>query len=1227
MSSDMNQSLTVEILGDATSAVEATNVSQLSIDKLTTAITDLTAKFDVASVSGDKLTASHERGSAVTDLYASHTLQLARGMDALDLSMAGAATRAAGMADVMGRMTLATPGLLAMGAALTAAMAGLTFFREGIDEATAFQNSMRELQIMASSSGVAFVGMEQRVGEWATALAEASGIVESVSVPAVLKLVDAGQSVSGAMTEVTIAAQMVAAGMGIMRGSADEAASAHQRFMMILRALLAVQDGNYTMIQRIDPAVRKLVEAHAPWPVILAAINEQTKNSIAANNTNAMSWERVHGILSVLAKDIGTELLPALETTARYLYGLAASAGNLGHIFGDWASNSIQAIANVIVALEHFGHAMLDLMNANWKGLAEQGSLAWRHVGAAAGNVGNVIGDMEKTFTTFFGASSAGAAHLTTELSKLHDQASDTASVLDPGYKSKTKSGPGAGAVPGAADYETENLTNQTRLQNAAEKDLAATSAALETLKARQAQTEANLAAAVKDATTEQQKANAQTTLDNQKTSDANALIGALSAAIDQEKQHRDALTATVANAKNTLEADLTVQHQHSEALAGAHKEALRTREATSQYSAAVHDATERLRDAEAALTKYNAALKQHQTELDAAKVKQIDDAAAQGAAIADLSRKWDDFTTKAAAEAADSAAKQRMSGEQLFEYYRQEYERDYEAFVKYKTAGLQWLASVYEQQAEQAYRNMNQEQNALYQQDYNNRKQWLDKAASELDTFINAAIQGHKKLKDELKSIYDQILEAFIQMCIKMMLESSIVQTFLKNAFGGFFGGGAGAALPGLGGSGAGAFGGNIGQGVGAASVGSASSSFGSSAVGSAGYSGIGARGAGAALPLALAGASVLGGGGGAINPADFSSLGAGMGGAGSSVAPVGATMLSGAGRGGLGGALGAGMLGGVLGNMVSHMAFGGKGDSLIGGALGGAAGGILGSLLASGMLIPALSLTGPIAPIAIALMALVGGLAGGGIGSLFGNHFNPASEPDINQTQQWGQELADLQGSTAGSPMMANGQAFTMDSWTQSNTQGKGWNILFESFVQMFRNNQKVLPGELRGGFANIAELWGGAQNEADFNSNGKNGMLQLGSGKMAQWTEFWGNVSAYGPAIAQLMSQFTATDLYSASINGSVSELGGYTPGGDPWMIHNFPDAGSPMSGPDYSAPPSVIGGAGSSKKTLATINVYQSFGGSIIADNALDRRIFQAIERIPGFSAADMGAAAQ
>ncbi len=102
------------------------------------------------------------------------------------------------------------------------------------------------------------------------------------------------------------------------------------------------------------------------------------------------------------------------------------------------------------------------------------------------------------------------------------------------------------------------------------------------------------------------------------------------------------------------------------------------------------------------------------------------------------------------------------------------------------------------------------------------------------------------------------------------------------------------------------------------------------------------------------------------------------------------------------LGALFGAALGGDVIGNMLSpHNVYAEAGGAA------GAVGGFFGmeALMANPAFLAAL---GPYAIPALIGGTLLAALFGGKAGSLFGDHFSQADEPDIYQTQQWGQELA---------------------------------------------------------------------------------------------------------------------------------------------------------------------------------------------------------------------------
>lgn len=343
-------------------------------------------------------------------------------------------------------------------------------------------------------------------------------------------------------------------------------------------------------------------------------------------------------------------------------------------------------------------------------------------------------------------------------------------------------------------------------------------------------------------------------------------------------------------------------------------------------------------------------------------------------------------------------------------------------------------------------------------------------------------------------------------------------------------------------------------------------------------------------------------------------------IGGSASGAFGLGSKLFGGAGGAG---AVSVGSLAaaGVGGAIIGQTVFGGKGFADMGGAVGGMA---------------ALAFAGPAGWAAIAAMALGGALLGGEGGSLFGDHFSKADEPDIYAQQAWGQELADLQGKTASDPMNASGAQFTMDSNTDQLTQGKGWNVMMEDFVQSFSGKEDELPASLAGIFPQIKSLWGGATNQANFNNDGKNGNLDIGSGQTAGYGTFWGIISTYGNAIANLMHEYTPTQSYAASISGQVAPIANYNPTGSPDIVHQINDTSAPIPMPTKTSPPVVSGGAPIVKggygggnyvgggangapavsppdrmTQTTVVNVNNYINGSVVASRDLDNTVFTSV----------------
>lgn len=1122
----MNDDLHVQITADASSAVDSVNVSQEAMDRLTTAIGQLTAEFGTltatsergeaalqstgaaADSTGAKIAAvgvNAERAGVGFDTFTQHAYMLQRGMEAAGLSAEASAVKIGAMSDAMAGFAEAVPGVLLLVGALSALAAGFTFLKDGVQEAQQTQNAMNELQIAVRQNGQAWEDTRTKVEDWAKALADLSGIAESETIPMLTYLVQNGQSVSGAMSEVTIAADAVAAGMVLVRGAGEGAATQMMEFKQVMRALQEAESGHYTMLERIDAQLTPLIEKHASLSEILTKLNSDTQNAIDKNHGLAAEEARVHGEMSVMGETIGSIMLPELANLERGIAVIIDALGHMGNAFSEMASGAVKSIEGVLTMVGGLATALFDLNSGNWKNIGHDVQEAIEGGNEIGRGTKAIVDGIGEAWTKASAAVKTYAQDYLHAASEIHAAAGNVGDIV-PDYSAPGKTGKAGKAGGGGPAPFTFNavLSEQVKQQIDDYQTL------IKSLDALPKSVEGYQSA-----------------------------LSALSLALNQAHAQEDQEAAAVATAQKAADDATQAYNAFGKEIASG---VIPNTKENQAILKGLND--ERVR-ANAVLSQEQGQLRQTTTD-----VKDLTDAYTRN---------------QTAIENSEAALTKQLD---------EEWQKRYDAYQK--SLDEQWKA----------------------QQEFDN------KAEKDVENFVDQIVVQHKSLASVLKQVYDDILKAFIDMCVKMIMESTILHTALSWLFGAVGGGSVPSAFA-PGGQGVGA---GVGAGVPVTGI--------SSSVSGAG---------GGGLSAAVAGGAAL-----AMSPATASSSGSYSSGYGSSSyggpggtsdttfnapgSPSGATRGGGFGLGSLSGAggfpfgasisgpggaasLGSYGLAGAGGALAGQLIEGGKGYADLGGAIGAMAG---------------LYLAGPVG-------AVAGALWGSFIGSLFGDHFNPADEPDIYQQDAWGQENADMQGMTQSNPMTANGKKYVMDSWTSQMTNDKGWNVILEQFVSQFRGNTKVLPPDLQSAFPQIEALWGGATNQQYFNSNGKNGNLQIGSGQMALWTDFWGYVKTYGAEIAQLMQMYSASDLYSASLNGTASQMGSYAPSGSPWIMHDFPDVGSAPSGGGENAAFSIAGG---SSAPVTNINVYQQFGGSLIAERAMDQRVKEAIAGQLGFRFSDM-----
>lgn len=684
------------------------------------------------------------------------------------------------------------------------------------------------------------------------------------------------------------------------------------------------------------------------------------------------------------------------------------------------------------------------------------------------------------------------------------------------------KIGLGGGAK---APFSFESIIPQVKSTPAIDEHSNVVAGMLEQLKVKESQ----LQEAVNSATTAAQKHNAELALLHQKAQDAAAAVDILQRTVKSDEKAQHDAASQVAQTTKSYKDAIAAYNAYGKAIG---KDPTETeKQHLAELNKAVGVTKAAMDEAYSSLDHVNQTLKEHKQKLDEARIaqNQLKDATAA------LSEKWDEFFQKHKQQMAEDLATSNMTNAQKYVYFKQLFDQQ-----NRDTAEGEQLAEYYYAKMDEAYKSsLDDQKNALKKTHDEQLKlidDWASKGVDLFNTFFEKGKNGFKSFTDAFKKMLDDMLIALEKSALIELLGK--ILNVNVGSFGSVFGQQSGLS----------ALGGVFSKSTAGASpiTSAASAAAAASGVSPAGGGnfltrllGLGgtAGTSGAVYDPALASAYVQAG----MSPSDAISMASSVpGAAGGGKGLFG--LSSGFGTSANPG-MGAYTAAAAGGAMIGQTVFGGKGFADVGGAMGAAA---------------ALALAGPAGWAAIAAMTLGGALLGAGAGSLFGDHFNPADEPDIYQTDLWGQSNADMMGNTSASPMNANGKQFTMDSWTNQLTKGKGWNLVMESFVQKFRGKESQLPQGLQAVYGDIQALWGGATDQANFNHDGKDGYLDIGSGKRAKFTEFWQYVTQYGPLIAQLMDNYQDTDVYNSQ-NGSASMEGTYAPTGSPYILHDFPDYG--------------------------------------------------------------------
>lgn len=184
---------------------------------------------------------------------------------------------------------------------------------------------------------------------------------------------------------------------------------------------------------------------------------------------------------------------------------------------------------------------------------------------------------------------------------------------------------------------------------------------------------------------------------------------------------------------------------------------------------------------------------------------------------------------------------------------------------------------------------------------------------------------------------------------------------------------------------------------------------------------------------------------------------------------------------------------------------------------------------------------------------MAVAGAV---GLGSMLIHHDNPAAMPDKYDTQDYGQFVANFQGSNAANPMTANGQQFMQDQATSTLTGGLSEGQFISNYVKGKSSAQLTAVFGNEG--TAIQQMF--SQWTSQGMHDGKNGNLMIGASTY-QWqqiqtlgTDAFTAINSAANNLNQALAPLISVNAYGTS-GASFSPY--YTPGyGDVSSLYNTP-----------------------------------------------------------------------
>ena len=949
----------------------------------------LMAKMAQTTSAGATLTASHvEIGRAAETAAAKETLfgesigrvetaanSAARAASAFGLETEAALGRVEAFSGALEGLGKAAAPLLAIGAAVLVVAEAFNFLKDGVDEAAKAQVAMATLgQAVQNQGGAWNQAAQDGVDKFLTAIQTATTYSRGEALEALNSLVSAGTSLADAEKMVAIAT--------------DVAAGSHRSLEEVVDKLKQAEANRTRGLLQLDENLKPLLATHAQLSTILEKLSQDfAGDAAAAADTFSGKMQQLQNQLAYVGEELGERLLPALTTGAEILIGFADDAEShepqIAHFF-DTVVNSAERATRVLSDMGRMANYALAAATSN---VAE--------VMQSAQGAASAYSDFSNVAESDFGVKDPGADQgnfsqiIAAAQARAKADEANANKILE-GFREQSLQKDMTVGTPRAGSGSSFDF------QPAAAPDLGGKDAdtaqakALDEALKSLTQSEAGYDREIADATTNEDKHNAEMAKAVAVTKDAQTAINDIALVLDSEQKKLVALNAELPLQENALTDARNAYNAYGEAMGKSPTEAEKNH--LKELKDALDNAQRSYTATHTAIGTLNGLIDQNNAKLvenvknlnavdaAAAEVARTDNAAA-AAALAAWNKSMD-----ASNEAIDKLNEERATQEKNLQTENALYGASLQqqlAFYRAREAAELAAGEKGTDQEKADFAKIISLEGDEYKERLDAQKAFITSAQALESTFLDDILTKHQSLRDSLHDIFASIEADFVKMLEQMILKSSLL-TGLNSSLEKLFGIGGGGTAGGIaGGSGLGGLFGGGGAG---------------SPLNSSIFTGVDTPGfkldrrrrfeyeprrspdrrpASRRRRQARASARPIS----AMAPAagdDFAkAAGPGLG-----------TYVSGA----LMGAGVGGTIAGITGGNQTYGSVGGALGSSLGtfiGTLGGATGGPLGSI--------------------------IGTVLGSVVGGLFGSKATPATSPDIYDTTNYGQGVANLTGNMA--------------------------------------------------------------------------------------------------------------------------------------------------------------------------------------------------------------------